>query len=39
MDLNFEQVSSVKIKVHVHVPKLAQFRVIFLGKINMQNLD
>ena len=37
--LNFEHVSSVKIKVHIHVQKISLIRLIFLGKINMQNLE
>ena len=36
MNLNFEQWSSVKIKVHTHVP-ISLTRLRFLGKINMQN--
>ena len=37
MDLNFEQVLSVKIKVHIHV-RISLIRLIFSEK-NMQNLD
>ena len=40
MYLNFEQASSVKIKIRVQTcPKISLIRLIFLGKINMQNLD
>ena len=39
MYLNFQQVSSVEIKVHKHVPKTVEIRLLVSEKNNVQNIE